>query len=102
MDRRDFLKMVGVGTGAALFGSEIVNALAAPDLPQMLQAPAAATVDPVAHVLNRLTFGPRPGQVDAVKKMGVQAFLDQQLNPQTINDDAVEQRLGNYITLGMM
>ncbi len=101
MNRRDFLKIVGVGTGAALVGGEIVNALAAPDLPPSLQASAAATVDPVVHVLNRITFGPRPGQVDAVKKIGVQAFLEQQLNPQTINDDAVQQRLGNYITLDM-
>src|SRR5258708_22894069 len=101
MNGRDFLKIVGVGTSAAVVGGEIVNALAAPDLPPSLQASAAATVDPVVHVLNRITFGPRPGQVDAVKKIGVQAFLEQQLNPQTINDDAVQQRLGNYITLDM-
>jgi uncharacterized protein (DUF1800 family) len=99
MKRRDFLKMVGVGTGAALVGGEIVNALAAPDFPHALQV--SATVDPVAHVLNRITFGPRPGQVEAVKKMGVQAYLEQQLNLAAITDDTAEQRLGDFITLDM-
>src|SRR5260370_378642 len=31
------------------------------------------------HVLNRLTFGPRPGDVDSVSKMGVDKWIDQQL-----------------------
>ncbi len=93
--------MIGVGAGMALVADQVVEALAAPDLPQPLCAPAlAGTRDPVAHVLNRVTFGPRPGQVDAVSKMGVQAYLEQQLNPGSINDDS-EKRLGDYITLDM-
>jgi uncharacterized protein (DUF1800 family) len=35
----------------------------------------------VVHVLNRLTFGPRPGDIDKVKTMGVQSFIQEQLNP---------------------
>ncbi len=38
----------------------------------------------VMHVLNRLTFGPRPGDVEAVKKMGIPTFIETQLNPQSI------------------
>jgi uncharacterized protein (DUF1800 family) len=102
MNRRSFLKVMGVGAGTALLGSSVIEALAAPDLPALLRSPASAEVrDPVFHVLNRVTFGPRPGQVDAVKKMGLQTYLEQQLNPASISDDAVEKRLGDYMTLDM-
>jgi len=45
------------------------------------------------HVLNRLTYGPRPGDVDRVVAMGVDRFIEQQLNPEKIRDDRVEDRL---------
>src|SRR5260221_4319748 len=102
MNRRDFLKAMGIGTGAALIVADVVEALAAPDLPEALRSAATiAQQDPVAHVLNRVTFGPRPGQVDTVKKLGVQAYLEPEVAPKNINDDASEERLGNYITLDM-
>jgi uncharacterized protein (DUF1800 family) len=47
----------------------------------------------VAHALNRLTFGPRPGQVDDVQKLGLSRWLDQQLNPSAIDDAALAARL---------
>ena len=42
----------------------------------------------ILHTLDRLTYGPRPGDVDAVKKMGLKKWIDQQLHPEKINDDA--------------
>src|SRR5688572_23444066 len=33
------------------------------------------------HVLNRLAYGPRPGEVEAVRRMGVKAWIQQQLEP---------------------
>ena len=53
------------------------------------------------HALNRLTFGPRPGDVDRVAAMGVDKWIDQQLNPQKIDDGALEARLSQYRTLRM-
>lgn len=50
----------------------------------------------VLHALNRLTFGPRPGDVQAVEKMGLQQWIDQQLNPSKIDDSALEARLSAY------
>jgi uncharacterized protein (DUF1800 family) len=47
--------------------------------------------DEIIHVLNRTTFGPRPGDVEAVQKMGLAAYLQQQLHPETIDDSAVDQ-----------
>src|SRR5262245_38799082 len=102
MNRRDFLKTIGIGVGAVFLADDVIEALAAPDLPVPLRHPALAeSRDPVAHVLNRVAFGPRPGQVDAVKKMGINAYLEQQLNPAASSDDASEQRLGDYITLDL-
>ena len=45
------------------------------------------------HVLNRLTYGPRPGDVDRVVAMGVDRFIEQQLNPEKLRDPGVERRL---------
>ena len=48
----------------------------------------------VLHVLNRLTFGPRPGDVDRVSRLGVEKWIRQQLQPQLITEDPqVEARL---------
>jgi uncharacterized protein (DUF1800 family) len=42
----------------------------------------------ITHVLNRLTFGPRPGDVDKVRTIGLASWIDQQLHPERIDDDA--------------
>src|SRR5580704_2173026 len=41
----------------------------------------------VLHALDRLTFGPRPGDVEAVKKMGLKKWIDLQLHPERIPDN---------------
>ncbi|HEX9501805.1 MAG TPA: DUF1800 domain-containing protein [Thermoanaerobaculia bacterium] len=51
------------------------------------------------HVLNRLAFGPRPGDVDKVLEDGIDVWIDQQLHPDAIPDRAVEARLQNMPTL---
>lgn len=47
------------------------------------------------HLLDRATFGPRPGDVERVLKMGWQKYLDEQLHPERISDDIAEQKLRN-------
>ena len=51
------------------------------------------------HVLNRITFGPRPGDVARVEQMGVEWFIDEQLHPERIPDAAVAGRLDGFETL---
>ena len=41
----------------------------------------------IVHALDRLTFGPRPGDVDRVRKMGLKKWLDLQLNPERIPEN---------------
>ncbi|MHA3772228.1 DUF1800 domain-containing protein [Verrucomicrobiota bacterium sgz303538] len=92
--RREFLK-VGTGAALALAASgceEMTDARSwlfgntAQVLKGSLTPPAAETLDEVSHVLNRLTFGPRPGDYARVTQMGVAAFIDEQLSPEKIDD----------------
>ena len=48
--------------------------------------PLSATIDETSHVLNRLTFGARPGDYARVAAIGVQRFIEEQLAPETIDD----------------
>ena len=43
----------------------------------------------IAHVLSRLTFGARPGDFERVKAIGVEAFISQQLDPDSLDDGAL-------------
>ncbi len=45
------------------------------------------------HCLNRLAFGPRPGQVDEVLRRGWMAWTLEQLEPASLDDRALEERL---------
>ena len=47
----------------------------------------------ILHALNRMTFGPRPGDVAAVKAMGLDKWFESQLNPAQIDDSALEAKL---------
>ena len=53
------------------------------------------------HALDRLTFGPRPGDVQAVATMGVDKWIELQLHPEKINNSALDARLAQYGTLRM-
>jgi uncharacterized protein (DUF1800 family) len=55
----------------------------------------------VLHALNRLTFGPRPGDVAAVKAMGLNRWFEAQLNPQSIDDSGLEAQLAQYPAMGL-
>jgi uncharacterized protein (DUF1800 family) len=52
------------------------------------------------HLLRRIGFGPNEQEMEKVLEMGYQAYIDQQLNPRSINDSAAEarlqQRIGRY------
>lgn len=47
------------------------------------------------HVLNRLGFGARPGDVEKVKAIGVQKYIEQQLNASAIDDAVAEKKVSN-------
>ncbi|MFZ1701415.1 MAG: DUF1800 domain-containing protein [Pyrinomonadaceae bacterium] len=74
-----------------------VVTLLAPTLILRADTPAvrkALTEDQkVLHVLNRLGFGARPGDVQKVKTLGLQKYIDQQLNVAAIDDAVAEGKI---------
>ncbi|HEY0307144.1 MAG TPA: DUF1800 domain-containing protein [Acidobacteriaceae bacterium] len=73
---------------------------AAPKPPARVTAPDPAGTlqgdDRILHALNRFTYGPRPGDVDAVKKMGLDRWFAQQLNPGSIDNSDLQARMAQY------
>jgi uncharacterized protein (DUF1800 family) len=53
------------------------------------------------HLLNRFTFGPRPGDVQRIEALGIDKWFDQQLHPDRIDDSALDARLSGFRTLKM-
>lgn len=108
LSRRGFLQASGLAAVymalPAWVGGEARAAGIAPGLIGDADLWAATTTTPnagILHLLNRITFGPRPGQVAQVARMGYDAFLEQQLYPALIDDSAMERRLAGFKTLSM-
>lgn len=55
----------------------------------------------ILHVLNRLGFGARPGDVERVKAVGIDKYIEQQLNPSAISDAVAEAKVKNLGVLQM-
>jgi uncharacterized protein (DUF1800 family) len=56
----------------------------------------------ILHVLNRLTFGPRPGDIEEVRRIGIDKWIDLQLHPERIPENPVlEEKLKPFETLHM-
>src|SRR6185437_9536950 len=53
----------------------------------------------ILHALDRLAYGPRPGDVDRIRKMGLGKWIDQQLNYDSIDDSAAQEKLSPFKTL---
>lgn len=55
----------------------------------------------IIHVLNRLGFGVRPGDIEKVKSIGIDKYIEQQLNPSSINDSMADAKVKNLPVLTM-
>jgi uncharacterized protein (DUF1800 family) len=55
----------------------------------------------IVHVLNRLAYGPRPGDVDRVRQVGLLRWIEQQLEPERLPDPALGPRLAGLGTVGL-
>jgi len=89
MLRRAGILLLIVGTGVAA----------------ALSAPSAATFpnddQAIVHVLNRIGFGPRSGDVAKVREIGLQQYIDDQLHPDRVPDPGMESRLAGLKTIGL-
>ena len=50
----------------------------------------------ILQALNRFTFGPRPGDIDTVKSIGLDKWFDQQLHPDAIDNAELNDRLARF------
>lgn len=96
VSRRQFLALGSGALAAGLAGCDLRTAQADllrwygrptfPPLEGPFDAPAGAEIDEVSHLLNRLTFGTRPGDYARVAALGGAAFIEEQLAPESIDD----------------
>ena len=87
----------------ALLGAIVAGCAPALPIGQTTPGPRAAApgaplneTDRARQALDRLTFGARPGDLEAVERMGVSQWIDRQLHPESIPDgtaDAVLNQL---------
>ncbi|HXG66372.1 MAG TPA: DUF1800 domain-containing protein [Blastocatellia bacterium] len=56
-------------------------------------------IDPIFHLLSRATYGPWPGELDRARAMGAEAWIEEQLNPETIDDTLCDLRARRFETL---
>ena len=112
VSRRQFLR---AGSGAALIAAtgcgpvpDVLKGLYPPARPQAngpFHPPSAEAIDPIAHALSRLTFGARPGDYDRVRKLAkseaaaAQAFVEEQLQPDRVDDAYTEYQVRNFESL---
>ncbi len=51
------------------------------------------------HLLNRITYGPRPGDIDRLARIGIERFVEEQLHPESIPDRAAVRVLSEFRVL---
>src|SRR5262249_49873271 len=76
-------------------GRERRVSIAAPSLPALNED------QKILHLLNRAGFGPRPGDIERVKRMGIEQYLNQQLHPEDISDEFLDKPLQALVTQQM-
>lgn len=81
------LALMAIVPGAALSGQSPSDAL--------------STRDSVVHLLQRATYGPRPSDILHVEALGVQAWLDEQMRPGTIESPGLRARLEAFPAASM-
>lgn len=103
LSRRALLRAGAAGGLLALGGCERVLSLATRALghapPPSVAETAAAEVDPAFHLLSRAAWGPWPGDVDRVRALGVEGWVEEQLDPASIDDLACDLRARRFDTL---
>jgi uncharacterized protein (DUF1800 family) len=92
-------------TGRAALASALCGwMIGQPLLAEAAVAPSPAQLagnERILHALDRFTFGPRPGDVAAVRAMGLKRWFERQLNPSSIDDSDLEARLAQYPAMNL-
>lgn len=93
ISRRNFLKLSSLAAAATATGR-------IKSIQWVGIRPAyAADLSPELHLLNRITWAIRPEDIQRIQEMGLSGYLDWQLNPEAIEDPAVDAFLNEYPVL---
>jgi uncharacterized protein (DUF1800 family) len=123
ISRRDFLKASGLMAAWTALAACSPNAPTAQGTPHHVEVPTQTTLPPVLdptqivipstpipvldaeklliHTLRRLTFGPTPDMFDQARRLGLEAFIEEQLAPESIPDPETDSLLQAFPTLYM-
>lgn len=102
--RREWLKAAAAAGGAlALTGCERVISRVSQELgqtiPEHISVAAGAEIDPAFHLLARATYGVWPGDLDRARSMSAEAWIEEQLAPERIDDTLCDLRARRFETL---
>ena len=100
LSRRNFLKVAGMGALVAGCSPVIDRQLQASN-PLTGEIATIQADNPTVHFLNRASFGATPELVNAVNEIGVEAWLEQQMDYESIDDLQTSLRLRRFDTLNM-
>lgn len=112
--RRDFIRLSGVAAAAAALAACRPRSAASPS-PSPSLPPAQPTANPTGqptprppdkeatliHVLRRFTFGPTPEMIGRARQIGLEAWIEEQLHPESLDDSAVDAMLARFATFAM-
>src|SRR5437867_2339002 len=112
ISRREFLKGSAWAAGLFAFSPAWANGLDEQMPPSYMSfstannpfewtPPTDLHVEPAVLALNRVAFGPRAGEVEAVRAMGLDNYLEEQLSPMSIDDTAMEEMLIQFPSLAL-
>ena len=106
--RRHLLQLAAAGGAVAgVAGFSAVSQFLSPMLMgggddlTAFRPPQGREIDEATHVLNRLTFGPRPGDLAVITKLGHRAWIERQLQPEDIDDSWTVARTRHFEALNV-
>lgn len=88
-------QIIGVGAAALATGvlsgcESLEQRLTKAKLPDnALPSPNLPALSPAVRLLNRVAYGPRPGEVARVASLGAGAYVEEQLSPETLDEEAI-------------
>jgi len=82
-----------------LLSAVLVSILAVRGFQAAASRAALTPEEQARHVLNRLGFGPRPGDIERVLATGVSKYIAEQLHPEKTADSLVAEKLAEFETL---
>jgi len=82
--------------GSCASGAPSATAAAAPAMAPVAELREQLPEQQILQVLNRLAYGPRPGDVEQVRAMGVDQWIARQLTPDRIDDHVADSALARY------